>query len=462
MSRLIPPSFEPFLHSLSFQPPTREARGIAYLWGDGQAKTEYGDSFLKKGVALYQAEPTEVTAAGFRKKLLHILRDAKHVASEAVVDAILGCAIKAASSGQERAAFLEDLLQRFAPAEASHFFVLPTSATTEPMTVDGYTLGAVNLPVLISRSNRAQSNFAQLYGRQLEGRFTLQSPEFRHVVIDLLKPSSELGLLNNKAWRDLLLNYFERISRQHFEFMWTHLNRTQVLASPFGANLLDVHNLRSELGKFAHRITIYLAFSRAGAGYVVPEEGSITINQPGPDSEAYTRFVDHRATYRLSDVGDSELGRTLFECSGFCQQANRFLESGRADDAALYATICLEHLFSEKQSTAEAVCTRTAALTHLRMADSFKEAEKELRKLYDARSAFVHSGESVTPAQAERLIAYARETLRSLLVLHFNIENRSQGFLEKWVKELDFIVAGFEAGRSFEGSLLADCGIFRS
>ena len=161
-------------------------------------------------------------------------------------------------------------------------------------------------------------------------------------------------------------------------------------------------------------------------------------------------------------MGDSELGRTLYTCAGFCQQATRFLESGRNDDAALYATICLEHLFSEKQSTSEAVCTRAAVLTHKRLVGNFTEAEKELRKLYDARSAFVHSGTSITAVQAERLIAYARETLRSMLVLHLKPENRAPGFLKKWVKDLDFIVSGFEANRTFEDSFLAENGIFRS
>ena len=58
--------------------------------------------------------------------------------------------------------------------------------------------------------------------------------------------------------------------------------------------------------------------------------------------------------------------------------------------------------------------------------------------------------------------AYARETLRSMLVLHLKPENRAPGFLKKWVKDLDFIVSGFEANRTFEDSFLAENGIFRS
>ena len=460
MSR-IPEQFIPFLGSLTFTSPNEESLPIVELWRDVQAMKADGHRFIKKGVALYSRNRTQVTIAGFRQKLQGILRDEKHVATEAIADAILGCSVMAAFTGEDRASFLEDLLKRFEPAEVSHFYVLPNEAITPPMHFEGYTLGPINLPVLASRCKRAQSNYAELYSAMLDGRFTLQSPEFKHIVIDFLKPMLKLGLISNNAWRDLLLNYFERVSRQHFEFMWTHLGLTQVMAVPFGAQILDANDFRNELGKFAQQITIYLDFSAKDVGYVVPEGKSITVNQPGPESEVFKRFADHRKKYRTSEVGDSELGRTLYACAGFCQQAMRFLQSGRADDAALYATICLEHLFSEKQSTSAAVCSRTAIVTHLRMADGFANAEKELNKLYNARSAFVHSGESVTPAQAERLIDYARETLRSMLVLHFKPENRSAGFLEKWVKNLDFIVAGVQAGKIIDAAFLSECGIFK-
>src|SRR5262249_19269669 len=245
----------------------------------------------------------------------------------------------------------------------------------------------------------------------------------------------------------------------HFEYMWIHLDRTQVLETPFHANFLDVQNFQQEIGRFAQRITIYLEFSRSPSGYVVPEGGTLTLNQPGPDSESFARFQSFREQYRAMGVGDSELGRTILVCAGFCQQAIRFLQAGRTDDAALYATVCLEHLFSEKQSTTDAVSRRTAALTHPRLASSFVDAAKELKKLYDARSGFVHSGISISATNAERLITYARETLRSLLVLHLKVENHIPGFVEKWVKELDFVAAGLDSDRTFDDAFLAAIGI---
>jgi len=459
MSHQLPETFIPFLDSLDFSA-NGTGTPLVQLWPEKIATNASGYESTVPAVNLYQRFKTQVTISGFRQKFLNWLREEKHVANEAVVDAILGCAVGASSSGLKRGAFLESAMALFREAEVSHFFVFPNKAITKPIYFDGYSLGEINISVLSSRCERARSDYAKLYTKQLSGRFALQSPDFKHIVIDFGTLSKDYNIYSSSTWQNLILNYFEQIARQHFEFMWWHLNQTQVLSAPFNVNFVDVENLRSFMGRFAQSITIYLDFSQIPGGYVLPEGNDLILNQPGPDSESFTRFNEHRKKYRLFEIGDSELGRTIHTCAGFCQQAVRFLESGHDDDAALYATICLEYLFSEEQSTAEAVCTRTAALTHLRTANSYSEAKSELRKLYDARSGFVHSGKSVTHAQAGRLVVYARETLRSLFVLHFKPENRSQGFLGKWVKSLDFIVAGFNAGKTAENPVLEENGVF--
>jgi hypothetical protein len=423
--------------------------------------TASGSVFVKPPKVLFQRQPTDLKIQGFRKKLLTHLRDSGHVATEAICDAILACAVGAVAGGAARTKFLEEIVERFRKADVSHFLILPHKAIAKPLNFEGYSLGPTDGPALRSRCRRAQSDYADLYIKELEGCYSLKSPSFNHVVIDFLKPMMDRRLSENAVWRDLLLNYFTLVSRQHFEFMWAHLDRTQVLSRPFDAAILDVHRLRHDLGRLANKVTVYLEFSNLDAGYVVPERQTSTSIQIGPDSAAFAQYKAHHATYHLAEVGDSELGRTLHACASFCQQALRFLEAGRVDDAALYATICLEHLFSEKKSTCEAVSSRTAILTFLRLASSYSEAAREVSKLYDARSAFVHSGKPVTASQAERLIAYARETIRSMLFLHLKPENRSAGFLERWVKDLDFIVAGFDAGRTFDASFLADNGIFK-
>lgn len=460
MTFQLPEAFLPFLDSLTLEPRSANQAPIVTVCPKRSASTASGEQFTKPALALFQSEPTAVTLVGFRSKIVQRLREINHIASDELADAVLCLAVGAANTGSARARELSDLLAQSALCEVSHFLAFPHEAIKQQIRFDGYTLGPIAMPVLQSRCSRAHSDFYELYAKNIAGRFCIQSPDFRHAVISLIK-IRQSGLLDGARGRDIVLNYFERLSRRHFDYMWEHLNRTQVLSAPFDSELIGVESFRRMASMLAWRITIYLDPTHRDLGYVVPENTAINLNQIDSADERVKQFYDHRTTYHLEEIGDSELGRALLEAALFCQQAIQFLESGRANDAALYATICLEQLFSETRSTAEAVSTRAAAVTHLRLAASFSDAEKELRKLYDARSSFVHAGQPVKPAQAERLIAYSKETLRSLLILHLKPENRRAGFLDQWVRNLDFIVKGFEAGKIFEPAVLADSGIFK-
>jgi len=454
-------AFIPFLDSLHFGPPPLGASPVALIVPPVRANNA-GGQFVEPSVELYQTQQTEVTVSGFLKKLSRDLDQAGHASSDAIAAAILGCVIKAETSGQARLDFLENLLTRFAQAEVSHFIITPYEAdSSKPFAVEDYTIGALNVPVLKSRCTRAQSDYAVRYEKRLVGRVTLHSPEFRRTVLDFLPAHLDKGRFKNKSWNQLLLNYFEQLSRKHLELMWAHLDRTQLLSYPFGAEVINPDSLRSDVGQFSEKVSIYLNFSETGAGYVVPESAALVLNQPGADSDAYHRYKAHQKDYRTSEVGDSELGRAIVACSRFVHQAKTFLATGRPEEALLYATICLEHLFSEKQAISESVSARTAALTYLRVGRTLSDAKKEVRSLYNARSQFVHSGQPVTTTQAERLIEYAREAIRALLVLHLKIENRAEGFLDKWIKNLGVIVCAEEAGITIDPAFLAENGIFK-
>jgi hypothetical protein len=461
MSAQFPDTFIPFLDSLHFAPPAQGAIPVALIVPPDSTNNA-GRQSLEQRFELYQTERSEITVSSFIKKLSRVLEQFGHVTSEAIATAILGCVVKAETSGQARLDFLENALTRFVQAELSHFIITPIEAdVSKSLSVEGYTIGALNMPVLKSRCSRAQSDYAMHYEKRLEGRVTLHSPEFRRTILDLLPVHLDKSRFKDKSWSQLLLNYFEQVSRNHLELMWAHLDRTQLLSYPFGAEVINPHSLRSDIGQFSEKVSIYLNFSKTGAGYVVPESAALVLNQPGADSEAYRRYKTHQYDYRTAEVGDSELGRTIVVCSRFIHQAKTFLATGRPEEALLYATICLEHLFSEKQAISESVSARTAALTYLRVGKTLNDAKKEVRSLYTARSQFVHSGQPVTSAQAERLIEYAREVIRSLLVLHLKIENRNEGFLVKWIKNLGVIVSADEAGITIDPAFLAENGIFK-
>ena len=91
--------------------------------------------------------------------------------------------------------------------------------------------------------------------------------------------------------------------------------------------------------------------------------------------------------------------------------------------------------------------TRTAALTHKGLGHSFSDAHKELLQLYGIRSAFVHQGKKIHKQDAARLIEYSREVIAVLLRYALEVKAGQGDFWEKWLKEIDYTVAGHRAGK---------------
>ena len=101
-------------------------------------------------------------------------------------------------------------------------------------------------------------------------------------------------------------------------------------------------------------------------------------------------------------------------------------------------------------------------MTHLRIEGSktYSEANAELKKLYEARSRFVHAGESCDSTLADKIIEYAKEVLKSMLYLIHKEESPGHGTVDMWVKDLEIVIASYNAGREVDNKTLLSVGIF--
>jgi hypothetical protein len=416
-----------------------------------------GAEYTEPGVKVFSKSEGGATISGFQKQLKAIFRENGHLCSAEIIDAVLAIVVESKTTGVDRFDFLNKCIDCICEPDVSHFLVLPVMSNGNSVEFSGYFLGSLQENLLNSRCRRSGSDFYSRYQNRLKGRVALRSPEFKVNVIDFTGIGLILGLSRSRKWNSLVLHYFELTARIHLEDMWVHLTETQICHSPFDAHIIDPANFKNDLVKFSETITVYL-FKEYG--YIVPEVKVLTFNQIGSQDEAALRFKEHFKKYGINEIGNTELGRDIKVCARFCDESQRYLKARRYNDAVLYANICLEYLFSEKTETLKYVSKRCAILTYLRMGGDYNSCLKELKQLYDSRSRFVHDGEDVTHESAVRIFEYARETLRALLVLHTNKDNHQTGFREKWIKNLDFIAAGFDAGNNFENKFLAEAGIF--
>ena len=453
---VLSPTFTDFLESLSIVSSKNDEKPILEIPAK-KCRESNGFEYTEPSVKIFSKSEGGHTISGFRNKLQAILFENDHVCSNEVIDAILAITVASKTSGVDRFEFLDECIKCIELTDVSHFLILPVLSNGCELKFSGYSLGSLEDNILKSRCIRTGSDYYDRYGKMLKGKFALRSPEFKCRVVNFSKIGINSRLSQSQQWNILVLNYFELISKVHLEDMWANLENTQIFNSPFETHIIDPVNLRNNAFKLSETISIYLFDN---LGYVVPESKGIILNQIDSKDDAAIRYFEHKKQYQIDKITDSEIGRALNDCARFCDESGRFLKLGRENEASLYAVICLEYLFSESKEIATDISRRCAVLTYLRMGGEYKKCFNELKQLYSARSKFVHEGVKVTRGQATRLFDYARETLRALLVLHTNEMNRQTGFREKWIKNLDFIAAGFDAGNNFENNLLAEAGIF--
>lgn len=82
-----------------------------------------------------------------------------------------------------------------------------------------------------------------------------------------------------------------------------------------------------------------------------------------------------------------------------------------------------------------------------------------LNNLYDVRSKYVHAGKNIEFKYIKEVESICEEILHCLLRLQMKEENHSDRFIQKWLKNLDFLVKAIEADKEQERKAYIEAGI---
>lgn len=425
-----PEVFTGFLQSLKLDwTGDRSERAIVSLVSGPGEQLPCGTVVPQQPMRLLQSEETRPGYSSYSKKARELLNKKGHPVSDHLTDALLCAAVFAAPAGAERLGMLNEMISKIRPVRLHNYFVSNIKMAIPLAKFFDYHVGPLQLSKLSSRCDRSHSDFSRLYGEKLAGCFTLESPEFRRTFVDFFDITGRRpGLRTNGLWSKIELLYFEGLAREHFEMMWGHFDSVQALACALGKGGMDPAIFRQKLSRDAHQIAIYLS-ERSDRGYVVPVQVGLTMKTRIPtDSAPFEKGLTIRK---------SELGAVIMESAALVQQAVRFLGANRIEDAALYATISLERLFSERGDITDSIARRTAFVCHRARSLSFAKCRGEMHSLYNARSRFVHENSPITQPQAAALLEYARMVLLALCAINKDDRSAHSGFLQDWVFNLD-------------------------
>lgn len=206
----------------------------------------------------------------------------------------------------------------------------------------------------------------------------------------------------------------------------------------------------------AHQISIFMNFGLDKRGWVAPLGVMPTVEW----ANAHVRIPEVLARlsneFGFNEFTSSEIHNVLRQYVRFVSRAKRYLADAQADNAFLHFIIALDLLFGEKQQSTATVTTRVAALVHRHFQVSYKDQVDRIRRLYDMRSRYVHSGISVDEQKISELKDICTAVLEYLLRFQCRAEGTS---FSQWQKDIDFLASALEAGRPGDPAVMQELGL---
>ncbi|MDB9303743.1 MULTISPECIES: HEPN domain-containing protein [Cyanophyceae] len=257
---------------------------------------------------------------------------------------------------------------------------------------------------------------------------------------------------------NIIHNYFEQISNDYANNFWLTFEKEQHLLTAAGASFFDERSLKaSHFGTF---VSIFLKTEGESYGYGVPLRNSIlAFNWLGVDKEL-KEFKDKFKSEFDIDVDDNKtfIPQTIQTFVSFIGKAKRNLSDEQFNESFLNFVIALDLVFGEKGASTSSVSQRVAVITFKKFDKNFSDQKKTLTGIYDARSLYVHKGDSVETKLLDEVEMICQEVLFCML-RHRNYLQNDKDF-EKWYKTMDFLVKAIEAEQLQPDSKYEEIGIW--
>lgn len=443
--------FEPLAATFRFAAPLDEPRWSSITVVEDLACADLGlDPNALTEVEIWYDNTIQPGIAALTKKLAQWLESVQVANTPVIVRATLASLAAKTTKQISLVSALNSLIHFKRQADVTHFAPLQAnlpSSWTAPFEWKGYRLGPIDLPKLEHRCQRAGSEITPAVRKMLVGCPTIASPIFHHNVFDFrlyfqdTKTPETAALLSRLEWE-----WFNAAHEAHWNIMWADFEERRALIYALGYGLVDGDTYRKNPTLL--QITCYHKV-RAQSG----DEGGVVMHKTVPqivlpdlpESRAAIATID--AQCDLANLEKSALHGRIQAYAMTLNRGTRIILEGHHSEGYLHFIIVLEQLLSTRGNISQQVPARTAALVHRQLKMSFAECFRKLQKEhYEARSNFVHSAIPIPICLFEPIYHVTKAVLHSLLWLAKREESRSPDFFDQWIKRLDWIIAGYEAG----------------
>ena len=140
----------------------------------------------------------------------------------------------------------------------------------------------------------------------------------------------------------------------------------------------------------------------------------------------------------------------------FLQRAHGHRLHGRQDEAFLHFAIALDLLLGSEGRSQESVAERSALLVHRQSRLSLDQQAQAVKRLYHARSKYVHEGTSVIDNDAVEIESVCTQVLWTLLACSSLGAVRD---VDDWLAKIDYLNAARHAGKALAEDELQAIGV---
>ncbi len=242
----------------------------------------------------------------------------------------------------------------------------------------------------------------------------------------------------------LIDNYFAEMAHAYAMKVKVDLKRDALLLESSGWTWIGVDELLSTLLlKQVSYFTWKVQSIIAGWATFSDQRGLHVNFVPPQVIEECREWVKDELGF-VESLSPGPFDQSILTYCTFLQRAHGHRLQGRQDEAFLHFAIALDLLLGSEGRSQESVAERGALLVHRQSQLSLDQQVQAMKRLYHARSKYVHEGRSVIDSDALEIECVCTQVLWALLACSSIGAVRD---IDDWLARIDYLNAARRAGK---------------
>lgn len=461
------PKFESFLASLSLTEPPDSQVFESVVAVEPVVAWDRDTPTKVPGHVLWYKPVEDLTLDSVVRKVQKELAGRGHVDDRDTVMCVLCLFTLCRTQNSKAVERFNEILDLVVDGDLTQIFIFPARPPENygSFEVGSFKIGKLDAERLAYRSRRARSNYFDRYADKIRGCLSIERDVVQTKIVDWSKAvvypdgfSASTDPAERQGTTSYLLvdTYFNRVSRALFVQFFEQLEADQVLAVAAGGGYVDSVAVR--LVPSSSTVSLFMNVGTKRQGWVVPHGTVVGLDLSGTD-KTIPRAQRLLADHGVDRTNNSHLHNTLMTFGRYVARARTHRWAKRTDEAFLHFVIALDLLLGDRSAVTQKVVGRTAVLVHRHFRRGLGDQKKAIERLYDLRSRYVHQGQSVQESDVQNGEDISREVFMCLIRLYRKKGNHEPGFIEQWLKNIDYIGSALEANKIVSGAEYADNGI---